>query len=413
MLMNRYSHTFLDLEFDDSKIGGYDSHESINHNSKSYSAIKQSIHGGNDESNKWVKLWKYGYDDSIEGASGLPTYTPEIDQSKLSKVKTINEELKDKLFPTQKKYTNTKGNITEHNIVDKVVLKPVISKECSLVADGNGAVCMSKNTENNVKKLLKVSTIDEAKEKTKCRKEKCVLETLNIAHDELKKNYKVDGSLDTTLLNNNNIDQVLEQWSIKFKSFYPYNFNMKEYDKLSFKHGQILNKPDSLHTVNWADLYNKGYRTSGCVINTDSYYGRGKHWMAFFVDCRSNPVTIEFFNSSGNEPETHWIKWMYKTKKELESVITDRDINIISVTKIRQQQSKTECGVYSLYYIWTRLHEISWMYFAKVPVPDQIIVEFRQHLFDDKKEYDHLVPVYEDKIYKFNYDKFKKHISWE
>lgn len=323
----------------------------------------------------------------------------------------INTQIEQEPFPKNKRYRNNKQKIKEHNPVDKILMKDTIT-ECSLIVDDSGIEkkqCMTDQTAEKVKQVLKVESLDEAKEKLNCETERCILEKLKIAPDELKSRYKIDGPLDTTLLNNNNIDETLVQWAKKFKDFFAYNFNMKEYDHYSFRNGRVLAKPDTLATVSWSELYKQGYRTSACVINTDSYFGGGKHWMALFVDCRKSPFTIEFFNSSGNEPEAHWIRWMKKTKNELSEF---ENAEIINVTKIRQQQSKTECGVYSLYYIWARLNGINWKYFCKFYVPDQVIVEFRQHLFHDEQKYDHLIPISSGE-YKFDYDKFKGYLQWE
>lgn len=315
----------------------------------------------------------------------------------------LNQEIEKYPFPTNKRYKNNKMAIKEHNPVDQVLMKPVVT-ECSIIVD-NVKQCMTDETADKVKETLKVKSLDEAKEKLQCETERCILEKLKIAPHELKSRYKLDGPVDTTLLNNVNIDDTLQQWTIKYKDFFAYNFNMKEYEHYSFRNGRVLHEPDTLATVNWTELYKKGYRTGACVINTDSYMGSGKHWMALFVDCRQTPFSVEFFNSSGNEPAAHWIRWLEKTKKELSQF---GEVQLINVTKIRQQQSKTECGVYSLYYIWARLNGISWKYFCKIPVPDQIIVEFRQHLFYDPKQKSHLT-----EENRFDYDKFKKYIEWE
>jgi hypothetical protein len=122
------------------------------------------------------------------------------------------------------------------------------------------------------------------------------------------------------------------------------------------------------------------YKTAGCIINSDNYQGSGKHWMALFVDTRSSPMTVEFFNSSGNYPVKQWSDWMHKTKDDL---APKGKVKIVNVAGLQHQRSKTECGVYSLYYIWSRLNGISPEAFQKIKVDDELMFEFRQHLFSD------------------------------
>jgi hypothetical protein len=112
--------------------------------------------------------------------------------------------------------------------------------------------------------------------------------------------------------------------------------------------------------------------------------------MALFADARnSDRWTVEFFNSSGNAPAPEWVSWLVKTKAGME-LILDREkkkipVEIMKVSSIRHQQSRSECGLYSLFYIWARLHNIPPEYFMENPIPDQLMFEFRQHLFEDPK----------------------------
>jgi hypothetical protein len=170
-----------------------------------------------------------------------------------------------------------------------------------------------------------------------------------------------------------------------------------------------------LATIQFKDLYTgfggKKYKCCGCIINSDVYQGGGKHWMALFADARGSKWTVEFFNSSGNSPGPEWISWLVKTKNQMEELIDNlklknNTVEILKVCNIRHQQSRTECGVYSLFYLWARLNGLSYEYFMKKPVPDQLMMEFRQHLFNDP----------ERKISgRFDFAEYKKmvKIEWE
>lgn len=284
-------------------------------------------------------------------------------------------------------------------------LMPETTSECAVYLGREpGEPCSSAETIAAVGSSLGISgatpaeVIDAAKAKLSCDTEKCVVTKLG-AHlgeqrvrGELMNNFKIRGPIDNQLLSNVNIDSILQQWTNGFADFYAYNFNMLNYASHSFRDGQVLHRPDTLATVKFADLYPK-YKCAACVINSDKYQGPGKHWMALFADARGKDRwTIEFFNSSGNNPAPEWINWMQKTKLAMEAVIEGANtvagqgaapprVEIIRAVTRRMQKSKSECGVYSLFYIWSRLNGVPPEYFATNSIPDSIMFEFRHHLF--------------------------------
>jgi hypothetical protein len=163
---------------------------------------------------------------------------------------------------------------------------------------------------------------------------------------------------------------------------------MINYASYSWRNGQVSSSPDTLATISMSDLAQKNYKCAGCVINSDRYQGNGKHWMALFADWRDNSKwTVEFFNSSGNSPAPEWINWLIKTKNQLENMAADKpiEVEVCNVVGRRQQYSKSECGPYSLFYIWARLNNIKSSYFLENEIPDKYMFEFRQHLFNDKE----------------------------
>jgi hypothetical protein len=226
--------------------------------------------------------------------------------------------------------------------------------------------------------LTPVEVIAEAKKITGCKTEKCVISHSKVATkinmaQELNR-LKYEGPVNDQLLSNVNIDATMNQWKSKFGTFFPYNFNMVDYKSHRFRDGRVENVPDTLFTINMADLRTKGVTMAACIINSDKYTGNGKHWMALLVDLKSK--TIEFFNSGGNPPHVAWVDWMVKTRNELGD-----DYELIKVSTIRHQKSKTECGVYSLFYVWSRLNGIPAKFFIDNPIGDEHMFHFRQHLF--------------------------------
>jgi hypothetical protein len=283
--------------------------------------------------------------------------------------------------------------------------------------------------------------------------------------DEITTNFKVKGPTDNKLLSNINIDNVMNKYSVLFPGFFPYNFNMRNYASYRFRKGYVERVPDTLATMQFVDLFANGYNCCGCVINDDTYQGPGTHWMALFADARGGKWSVEFFNSSGNAPAPEWVNWMTKTKSQMEDIIdslksnsalklegqtgqtgqavqasttvaadimpknprskiiTTREearkfccewskskppqrVDIVCCSEIRHQQSKTECGLYSLFYVFARLNGVPYDYFMKNPVPDQLMFEFRQLLFNSEKGVSGG---------KFNWDQYRGQVSvtWE
>ena len=314
------------------------------------------------------------------------------------------------------------------NIIPKYI------DECALyLQKPPGSVCMSDGMVREVGRTIGAAgkppeILSVAKQKTGCTTERCVLQKLapvlgeSRVKAEINTYLKLTGPTDTQLLSNVNIDRTLQQWALKFSDFFPYNFNMINYATHSYRDGYIYNTPDTLATIHFIDLYTgeydgRKYRCAACVINSDTYQGPGKHWMALFADARDDERwTVEFFNSSGNAPAPEWVSWMERTKLEME-MISERfrkyvDVDVVRVSSIRQQKSRTECGVYSLFYIWSRLNGVPYEYFRENRISDELMFEFRQHLFASDAPWN--VEVGEN-IKKFDWDKFQSmvRIQWE
>lgn len=318
--------------------------------------------------------------------------------------------------------SSNKTSVKKDQIVQLLI--PDTISECSIYLNKN-TTCVSNNILTDISRILDINHSDimsHAKKQLNCDSEKCVLMKLEqkLGRDrvanEISLRLKISGPTDNKLLSNVNIDKVMNQFTTYFNDFYPYKFNMLNYASYSYVDGYVYHQPDTLATILFTDLYNgrinnKKYRCAACVINSDTYQGAGKHWMALFVDTRSTKkYTVEFFNSSGNAPAPEFINWLEKTKTGLELITEDENSNIpvsiIRSSSQRHQKSKTECGLYSLFYIWARLNNIPPEYFMQNHIPDQLMFEFRQHLFDDPTR---------KRISKFDWDTYENTVKllWE
>lgn len=281
--------------------------------------------------------------------------------------------------------------------------KNEIDNECGFHITKTEGFCAPKSVVNKLKKLTE--EVDEnknndnmadqfavdgnrlleiLKSKYNCNSETCVLSNYEVKkyvdsdliESVLKENFKPLGPKCTKeWLSNFDIDDVLDQMKKKYKhkNFLHIPFQMRDFEKTG----------SELANLNWQDEYTKGFRTFGTVMNTDYSTGKGIHWFAIFGDFSDglDVFTVEYFNSSGELPLPEVNAWMKKFKHSLNF---EKPVKDLITTRIVNQQSSSECGLYSLYYIISRLHGVSWEWFNKNRVKDKVMYEFRKYLFRDK-----------------------------
>lgn len=197
----------------------------------------------------------------------------------------------------------------------------------------------------------------------------------------LEEKYKPSGPAESVeWLNNRNIDSTLRQWSensveLFGKKFCYFPCQMIDFEKV---------KSELCH-LNIVDLVKEGCASFGVVLNTDTSDGRGKHWFGVYGDLdhagtQKDPYSLEYFNSSGNPPMDQLSEWMEKTCHRL---LRDNGKYCEPHRCVfkRLQHSNTECGMWSLLYIRSRLegHEPQWFY--TVNADDNDMIKMRKLLF--------------------------------
>ena len=271
--------------------------------------------------------------------------------------------------------------------------------ECAIYVDpGDPArpVCSSEPTVRKIAEALAIAhkdkgkIIEEAKRKVGVDSESALLsheEVVRVLGPEAAKEkatrMKPHGPADSTdWFSNDNIDINLRQWSMypRFRHFLPVPFQFINFEE----------RGTALAHLDLGAEYGRGVRCVGCVLNSADG-PPGKHWMATFIDMRPAPTsdepwTVEFFNSSGNPPVTNVVMWMLKVAGQLADARAAAGgdparVERVVVSKIKHQQSKSECGPYCMYYIWSRLKGKPWGRFSTTPVPDAKVTKFRAHLF--------------------------------
>lgn len=261
--------------------------------------------------------------------------------------------------------------------------------DCAFYEEGE--VCLSDKIIDALAELYQVhaktrdSAFNEIKEKTKCDSESCVLSKSKVIKQlgsrviekEKEEKLKPTGPRDDIdqWFSNFDIEAIMNQWVKARPGFYAYPFAMIDFmqmgHELKSRHPMIL--------------YQNGYRCYGCVVNTDVSTGGGKHWMAVFGDMRRDDVwTVEYFNSSGivHKP---MLKYLAFASTMMRTIINMYDLGIdvkeIISCQLRHQKGGSECGPYSLYYIWSRLNEVPYQKFSEKEIPDTEMHKFRKYLF--------------------------------
>lgn len=268
-----------------------------------------------------------------------------------------------------------------------------LDNNCGFHVEKKGEFCSPSEIVDKLSELAEVKNsavknpkdektiLENLKKKYACSDEICILKKADIpnALEIINENFKPEGPANTfEWLSNIDIDKVLTQIEKKYinKKFLHIPYQMIDFEKTK----SILGELD------WPAKYNEGYRTFGTVVNTDTSQGRGIHWFAIFGSFQDSDkeFTIEYFNSSGEPPYDEIMLWMKKSKHKWQYAF-EKPIKDIIVTRIVNQIGDNQCGVYSLYYIISRLNDTKYMYFKHNKIGDKTMDLFRKYLFREKK----------------------------
>lgn len=239
-------------------------------------------------------------------------------------------------------------------------------KECS--PEIKTEVCSTAETLKKIKTWLSEENLEGAKQKLGCSSESCVVANAVksgvVPAAEMERFNPAGPWNSTTWLNNMNIYGVLQRYQKKFPKFYPFDFHMRDFAKHPGRY--------ELPNYDWK-AGEKQWDHWGCVLNTDVSSGSGEHWVAFFVDKPGK--TVEYFDSAAKPPHPEFIDLIV-------SVANTLGFKEKSIITVKHQIHNTECGVYSLYYIISRLHGVPFSRFEiGSRIPDEDMVEFRKYLF--------------------------------
>lgn len=289
------------------------------------------------------------------------------------------------------------------NLVEKSI--------CSL--DNNGGQCLPSKVINVLSKdIIKPNTctddtckVEKLKDKMNCSDEICIVMKSKLDNDEknslLFKYFKPIASVDPNdWLSNLQVDQIQEQMCKIYDHYYYSCIHMIDFHMIDHKHIEKdfvnIKDIDFVKELN-GDVIStkeKPLKTYGVIFNTDPHYKAGQHWFAIFKDFRKkgtidDPYTIEYFNSAGDPLEPKCREYLKDLADNI-SMRTKKNCVYVRVTDIEHQKPTTgNCGVYALYYIYSRINNKSADYFNKeaFKITDEMMEDFRKKIFNDEKDY--------------------------
>lgn len=278
---------------------------------------------------------------------------------------------------------NIYNNISDNNIPNNTnYIINKLSQNCGCESEkfiDKKQLCIIKNIDDDI--------ID--KEKKDC-----------IIHEFFKPHGDYDGK---SWLNNTHIDLIQEQLYKKFSGYY-YSFihmidnimilpkNIKCVDH-TVKQITDINFIDEILDNDNKELNENGkLKYYGIVYNTDPSYKSGQHWFSILFNftksgSESDPYLIEHFDSSGQSLDNKFRDYLYNLAFNIK-FHTKKNIIIKTVTNIQHQKSDTgNCGIYSIYYIWSRISGIPINTFndPNNKITDDTMEKFRKVLFRENE----------------------------
>lgn len=212
---------------------------------------------------------------------------------------------------------------------------------------------------NEYNRNNKTKLINDIQQKLSCRDnlDFCILNKKSQFYKEIKEYFKPSGPGKNKWLSTLDIKGVMEQYMLKYPNFIFYGPVPLDFSQFY----------EELRNINLKTL-NKGKKKVGIVFNLDYSYQSGSHWVSLFLDLENK--TLCYFDSSGDKPPK-------EIKKLINDIVKSGKNHGIKINKIinenKHQYKDTECGIYSIYFLVSRLQGKSCnMIFDKIIKDDEM-----------------------------------------
>ena len=205
--------------------------------------------------------------------------------------------------------------------------------------------------------------------------------------NEVQANFKPVGPIDYGLFSNFVIDNAIINHLARIDpTFLGVDVNLMDFPEYMGSLTNLKPTPEGITCDG-----EQSYKHFGCVLNTLESTGNLRkvgHWVAVYGDFR-NPkhATIEYFNSSGNNPPKKVDKWLQAFAEKCAEV-RGVPCTYLVASNISHQKTETECGIYAMYYIVARFIGVGYKKFRESVIPDEYVNRFRAKMFNDQKKVD-------------------------
>lgn len=182
-------------------------------------------------------------------------------------------------------------------------------------------------------------------------------------------------------LTTGDIDHVLKQYEQIYRDFIFMGTVPIDFDAVidEYKHMDVCKLRQS----------GGGYKHSkyGFVFNLDPHDQRGSHWVSMFMTLSGNNPFIGFFDSYGTPPPREIENLIRRIKQQIKQCM---GINLrYKCNTVQHQHKNTECGVYSLYFIYQCLQGYSFEEITETIILDDEVNKFRNFFFRPTINYKH------------------------
>ena len=220
----------------------------------------------------------------------------------------------------------------------------------------------SKNKEKLIKKIKKELSCS-------TNLDFCVLKKEDEFYDILKKDFKPKGPIkNEEWLSTLDIMKVMEQYEEKYKDFeflgpFPIDFHFLYKDFMNINIKKLI----------------KNHKKLGIIFNTDDSNGSGEHWISLFLDLKDK--TICFFDSSSDKPPKEIKKLITQLKRSCKKEYKT-DMKII-INEKQFQYDNSSCGIYSLFFIISRLEgkSCNYLFDKNSKICDKLMYKKRKEYF--------------------------------
>ena len=204
----------------------------------------------------------------------------------------------------------------------------------------------------------------------------------------------MDGGVDSNLLNYTFAPKAPDDWKRKaneWLSSLDIEAVMKQYEKyykcfeflgpspIDFDFHKLYGECvwEELCNLNLSEFIKRDKNKIGIILNTDPHYKDGEHWISMFVNIKKK--LIVYFDSNGNPPPRQVTKLINMIKTQGKQLGIDFKVYM---NTLEHQQTDSECGMYSLYFIIQMLKDKDVNYFLEHKIPDEEVFQLRKKYFN-------------------------------